>query len=168
MTRALFVAVISVLLTHSAALAQPVPKQEYTSPGGSLALASTPANVACDAAVWSVAAPACAYFASRVAGYHQAALIVTFTRTDATDLYMSCDTSADGAVPWGAMTIDDTSLSTDIRTVAYVRRWAGLAASFSHTVPIRLAYAWYRCRFWTNSGAGAGNLVRVHQTLSSP
>jgi hypothetical protein len=93
---------------------------------------------------------------------------VTFTRTDATDMYMACDTSANGAVPWGAMTIDDTSTATDIRTLPYTRRWAAIAASFSHTVPIRLAYPWYRCRFWTNAGAGAGNLVSVHQTLSSP
>lgn len=164
------VASLLIAIPALAAVDPPEAKHELVVTLTDAILSAAAINAACDSQVHLVATPACAYFKKKVLGYHQATIQVTYTKGAATDVYMVCERSIDGAVPWGVFDAGITGATyIDMKALPY--RWdvSALAGGegASWRVNLKLNDPWLRCRFWSTSG-NANDKVTVQITLASP
>lgn len=173
--RSLFIAVLATLtfIVTPAFGATPAPKSMAAVQSVKLALLSAAAiNVACDASIDQVEAPACAYFELDMRGYSTATIIIEYTFSTATAIQIWQDASSNadavctrsanctGAVPWGISQSQDGSVAPtitlgDIRYVHLVSASTSIEVTFTN-----LNSPFYRWRI-VGAGAASGDTVNV-------
>ena len=162
------------LLFASTALATvdpPTPKKEEIKPVVAAVLNNVSINTACDADTWKVQTPACASFRYHVIGYQQATLIIKFTRSGATKVFLRCETAIEDAPPWAMVQNGDNQGST-IPMYDWAPEWdvsttPAALASAVWRVNIKLNDPWLRCRLYSTAG-NTSDRTSVWLILGSP
>lgn len=166
---ALAIAAATLALPAIAASPSPTPKSESIVVVGTV-LPLSSINTACDAQIWNVDEPACAYWEKQAVGYTQATAYVCYTRGAATTVYMQCDGAIDNATPWASFqTGTPATSSITMANLPYAWDTSGITAGQGDCwrVNLKINDAWFRCRYWSTAGT-TNDKVIVRLTLGSP